>query len=108
MHQQHATRGKVRQEIFGAAADAGNGLACEPFFEIIGQRPAQIRPPCLDPQDARTLNHRRKPAADRLDLGKLRHLELLFKLTSRRRGLPAAQHQFAFAAYRCGATCRDL
>ena len=65
MHQQHVARAEIRREIFGAAAEPGDGLAFEPLGEIGRQRPAQIRPARLDPQDARALHHGRKPARAR-------------------------------------------
>ena len=47
--------------------------AFEPLGEILRQRKAQIRPPRLDPHEARAFHHGRKPAADGFDFGKFGH-----------------------------------
>ncbi len=38
MHQQHVPGSKVRRQVFGAAADARNGLAFQPLGEVARQR----------------------------------------------------------------------
>src|SRR5215472_13404328 len=43
VHEQHVAGGKVRREVFGAAADARDGLAFEPLHEVARQLRGQAR-----------------------------------------------------------------
>ena len=73
MHQQHLAGGEIEQQILGAAAEPGDGLALQPRREVGRQRPAQIGPAGLDACKARALHDRLEAAADRLDFRELRH-----------------------------------
>ena len=73
MHQQHVAGRQVGQQIFRAPAEAGDGLASQPFREILRQRPAQIAAAHLDFGEARAFHRRLKAAAHRLDFGKFGH-----------------------------------
>src|SRR5271155_2836927 len=42
MHDEDVTGGQIGEQIFGAAADAGDAGAGQPFCKILWQRPAQI------------------------------------------------------------------
>ena len=48
MHHQHVAGRQVGEQIFGAAAEPGHGLAFEPLREILRQRPAQVAATRLD------------------------------------------------------------
>ena len=52
MHDQHVAGRQIGEQIFGAPADAGDGLALEPLREILRQRPAQIAAANLDLDEA--------------------------------------------------------
>ena len=73
MHEQHVARRQIGQQIFGAAAEAGDGLAFELLGEILRQRPAQIAAMRLHLDETRVLHRGRKPAADGFDFGEFGH-----------------------------------
>ena len=73
MHQQHIAGGEIDQEIFGTAADPGDGLALQPCREVGRQRPAQIAPARLHGLEARALHDGLEAPPHRLDFRKLRH-----------------------------------
>ena len=49
MHQQHVAGAEIRQQIFGAAAEAGHGLALQPRDKILLERKPQILAPGFRP-----------------------------------------------------------
>ena len=73
MHQQHVAGRKVRQEIFGAAAEAHDLLALQPRGEILRQRPAQVAAMRDHLVEARVLHRGGKPAAHGFDFGEFGH-----------------------------------
>jgi hypothetical protein len=74
MHEQDVARGQIDQQIFGAAAEARHLFALQPLRKVLGQRPAQIGAPNLDPRDAFAVHGGFEPAANRFDFRKLGHL----------------------------------
>ena len=76
MHQQHLAGRDIRQQVFGAPADAADGLALEPVGEVLRKRKAQVRPARLDAHEARALHHGLQAAAHGFDFGKLGHASL--------------------------------
>jgi hypothetical protein len=73
MADQHRAGVEMRSEILRPAGEGGDASAFEAFAEAIGQREAQVRPPCLGAHDPRAFEHRLQPAPHGLDLGKFRH-----------------------------------
>ena len=73
VHQQHVAGGKIGEQVFGAAAEALDGLAGEPLLEVLGDRPAQAAVAHLDLFEARALHGGGEPQADGFDLGKFGH-----------------------------------
>ena len=73
MHEQDLARVEIGEQVFGAAAEPGDGAALEPRREIPGQRPAQVAAARLDLVETRAVHHRLESATHRLDLGKLGH-----------------------------------
>ena len=77
MHQQHVAGGQIDGEIFGAAADAEDGLALDPLREVLRQRTPQVRPAGIELDDAGAFHHRLEPATHGFDLGELGHDDVL-------------------------------
>ncbi len=73
MHDQHIARRQIGEQVFGAPADAGDGLARKPARKILRQRPAQIAAPDLDLDEALAFHGRLEASAHGLDFGKFRH-----------------------------------
>ena len=73
MHEQNVAGGEVGEEILGAPAEAGHGLAFEALREILAERPAQIAAARFDLGEARAFHDRREAAAHGLDFGKFGH-----------------------------------
>jgi len=69
MHQQHIARGKVDQQVFGAAAETGHGLALEPRHKILLERKPQVLAPGVRLHDFGSLHYGLQAAADGLDFG---------------------------------------
>ena len=69
MHQEHVTGGKVRHQVFGAAAKTGHGLARQPRDKIALERKAQVFAPDFHFHNPEPLHHRLQAAADGLDFG---------------------------------------
>jgi hypothetical protein len=73
MHQQHLAGGEIGEQILGAPAEPGDGLAFEALHEILRQRPAQVAAARLDLLEARAFHGGREAAAHGLDFGQLGH-----------------------------------
>src|SRR6185437_738768 len=73
MHQQHVAGGEIDHQIFGAAAESGDGLALEPCHEVLLERKPQILAPRLDLDELGTLHRRLQSAADGFDFRQFRH-----------------------------------
>jgi len=69
MHQEHVTGAEVRQKVFGAAAEAGHGLAGKPRHKVPLERKTQVFAPDFHFHDPGSLHHRLQAAADGLDFG---------------------------------------
>src|SRR3954447_20556000 len=69
MHQQHIARSKVRQKIFGASAEAFDGLTGQSRGKIPLKRKAQVFAPDFHFRNPPPLHRRLQAAADGLDLG---------------------------------------
>src|SRR5690349_9956781 len=61
-------------EIFCAASERNDFPARQALDEVRRKRKAQVGPPLLDGQDARTFHDRLEPSANCLDLWQLRHI----------------------------------
>ena len=64
---------EIGHQIFGAAAEPGDGLAFEPRDEILLERKPQILAAGFRPYDPRSLHDRLQAAADGLDFGQFGH-----------------------------------
>ena len=69
MHQQDVSGGKVRQKVFGAAAEARHRLSRQPRRKIPLERKAQVFAPDFHFGDPPSLHDRLQAAADGLDFG---------------------------------------
>jgi hypothetical protein len=73
MHQQHVTGGKIGHQIFGAAAEAGHGLALQPRGKILLKGKPQILPPGFGFEDFRPLHGGLQAATDGLNFRQFGH-----------------------------------
>ena len=69
MHQQHVARGQICHQIFGAAAEAGDGLAGQARGKVFLKGKPQIFAAGFGFEDFRPLHDRLQAAADGLDFG---------------------------------------
>src|ERR1700682_6655730 len=69
MHKQHVARGKIGQQVFGAAAETGHDLALEPPDKILLEGKSQVFSPDFRSYNFRSLHDRLQAAADGLDFG---------------------------------------
>ena len=82
MHQQHVAGGEIRHQIFGAAAEAGHGLALQPRDKVLLKGKPQILAPGFRLEDFRPLHDGLQAAADGLDFGQFGHAGIhLMKVT---------------------------
>ena len=73
MHQQHVAGGKIGHQIFGAAAEAGHGLALQPRDKVFLKGKPQILAPGFGFEDFRPLHGGLQAAADGLNFGQFGH-----------------------------------
>ena len=69
VHQKHVARGKISHQIFGAAAEAGDGLTVEAADKIFLKRKSKVFAPNFGFFDPRALHGRLQAAADGLNFG---------------------------------------
>jgi hypothetical protein len=73
MHQEHVAGAKVGHQIFGAAAEPGDGLALQSRREILLEGKAQVGAAGLGFENLRPFHNRLQAAADSLDFGQFGH-----------------------------------
>src|SRR5215472_14355334 len=77
MHQQHVARAEIGHQIFGAAAEAGDGLPGQPRDKILLKGKAQILPAGFRVHDFRPFHDGLQAASDGLDFGQFGHFRLV-------------------------------
>ena len=69
MHQKHVARPEIGQQVFGATAETGHGLALEPRDKVFLERKAQVFTPRFRFQNLRSLHGWLEATADGFDFG---------------------------------------